>query len=205
MLYNGDNMRKERLYEKTICSAFIAGAGPLADGLQQRPGQRSHTDAPVEDKTDPPAGEQSNDSTGGKEDTNADDTGRDAQNTGEGQVGDYAVKITGVRLGKDYDGADAIILDYDFTNNSDETTSAMESLYFQLFQDGVELDFTIITGDDNYDSDSYMKDIRPGVTLSCQCAYVLGNTTSPVEVEVKSISDSFKSKVLYNVDLSALS
>ena len=81
----------------------------------------------------------------------------------------------------------------------------MESLYFQLFQDGVELDFTIITGDDNYDSDSYMKDIRPGVTLSCQCAYVLGNTTSPVEVEVKSISDSFKSKVLYNVDLSALS
>ena len=33
----------------------------------------------------------------------------------------------------------------------------------------------------------------------------LGNTTSPVEVEVKSISDSFKSKVLYNVDLSALS
>ena len=159
----------------------------------------------MEDKTDPPAGEQSNDSTGGKEDTNADDTGRDAQNTGEGQVGDYAVKITGVRLGKDYDGADAIILDYDFTNNSDETTSAMESLYFQLFQDGVELDFTIITGDDNYDSDSYMKDIRPGVTLSCQCAYVLGNTTSPVEVEVKSISDSFKSKVLYNVDLSALS
>ncbi len=166
------------------------------------PGQ---ADAPVEDKTDPPAGEQSNDSTGGKEDTNADDTGRDAQNTGEGQVGDYAVKITGVRLGKDYDGADAIILDYDFTNNSDETTSAMESLYFQLFQDGVELDFAIITGDDNYDSDSYMKDIRPGVTLSCQCAYVLGNTTSPVEVEVKSISDSFKSKVLYNVDLSALS
>ena len=139
------------------------------------PGQ---ADAPVEDKTDLPAGEQSNDSTGGKEDTNADDTGRDAQNTGEGQVGDYAVKITGVRLGKDYDGADAIILDYDFT---------------------------IITGDDNYDSDSYMKDIRPGVTLSCQCAYVLGNTTSPVEVEVKSISDSFKSKVLYNVDLSALS
>ena len=120
-------------------------------------------------------------------------------------MGDYAVKITGVRLGKDYDGADAIILDYDFTNNSDETTSAMESLYFQLFQDGVELDFTIITGDDNYDSDSYMKDIRPGVTLSCQCAYVLGNTTSPVEVEVKSISDSFKSKVLCNVDLSALS
>ena len=164
--------------------------------------------APANDPTPGQAdapGEQSNDSTGGKEDTNADDTGRDAQNTGEGQVGDYAVKITGVRLGKDYDGADAIILDYDFTNNSDETTSAMESLYFQLFQDGVELDFTIITGDDNYDSDSYMKDIRPGVTLSCQCAYVLGNTTSPVEVEVKSISDSFKSKVLYNVDLSALS
>ena len=64
------------------------------------PGQ---ADAPVEDKTDLPAGEQSNDSTGGKEDTNADDTGRDAQNTGEGQVGDYAVKITGVRVGKDYD------------------------------------------------------------------------------------------------------
>ena len=30
MLYNGDNMRKERLYEKTICSAFIAGAGAAA-------------------------------------------------------------------------------------------------------------------------------------------------------------------------------
>lgn len=163
------------------------------------PGQ---ADAPVENKTDPPAGEQGNDSTGGKEDAN---TGHDAQNNGEGQVGDYAVKITGTRLGKDYDGADAIILDYDFTNNSDETTSAMESLYFQLFQDGVELDFTMITGDDNFDPDSDMKDIRPGVTLSCQCAYVLGNTTSPVEVEVKSISDSFKSKVLYNVDLSALS
>ena len=124
--------------------------------------------------------------------------------TGGGKLDEYYVKITGAHLGKDYEGADVIILDYDFTNNGEEATSALTSLYFKLFQDGVELETAIVLDDSDYDSENSMKDIKSGVTLSCQCAYVLGNTTSPVEIEVSKAFSFSSDKITYDIEVSSL-
>ena len=123
-----------------------------------------------------------------------------AETAGEGDLGDYHVRVTGYRLAKDYDGKDAVILDYEFTNNGEDAASAMFSLSFKLYQDGIELERAVVL-DDSYDSDNELKDIKTGATLACQCAYVLGNTTSPVEVEISEWISFSDDVVAYVIDL----
>lgn len=112
---------------------------------------------------------------------------------GTGTLGDFAVTIKGFTLGKDYEGKPAVVITYEWTNNSKETTSFAIPLTEQVFQAGIECEMAIMSSSDNYNSDNYMKDIRPGATLEVQCAYVLNDTTSPIEVEVKE-SFSFADK-----------
>lgn len=99
-------------------------------------------------------------------------------------LGDYHVEIKGATLTKDYEGNPAVIVTYAWTNNSEETTNAMTSVSCSVFQDGVELETAIITGNDAYDSEAFMKDVRPGTTLDIQSAFLLSNTTSTLEIEV---------------------
>lgn len=101
----------------------------------------------------------------------------------EGALADYYVKITGHRLLKDYEGKDALVLQYDFTNNSTESASAMWALYAKAFQDGIEMETAFIL-DDSYLGGNADKEIKPGVTISCETAFVLSNLLSPVEIEV---------------------
>nr|WP_325297683.1 DUF5067 domain-containing protein [uncultured Dysosmobacter sp.] len=103
---------------------------------------------------------------------------------GSGDIGDYEVEIKGAKLAQDYEGNPAIIITYAWTNNSDDTTNAMTSMYSQAFQDGVELETAMILDSDVYDSDASMKDVRPGTTIDIQAAYVLDSETSVVEFEV---------------------
>ncbi|MBO4853607.1 MAG: DUF5067 domain-containing protein [Oscillospiraceae bacterium] len=124
-----------------------------------------------------------------------------AENTGEGDLGDYHVRVTGYHLAKSYDDKDVIILDYEFTNNDEDATSAETALYIKMFQDGIQLESAIVI-DDSYDSDNGFKDIKTGVTLPCQCAYELENTTSPVEVEISKLFSFSDATVTYVINLS---
>lgn len=103
---------------------------------------------------------------------------------GTGTIGEYTIEIKGATLAKDYEGNPAIIITYAWTNNSEETTSAMVSVSSQAFQDGVELDTAIIGDSDVYDSDASWKDVRPGSTIDIQAAYALTSETSIIEFEV---------------------
>lgn len=49
-------------------------------------------------------------------------------NTGEGDTGLYHIKITGASSGKDYEENNVITITYEWTNNSDETTSALVAI-----------------------------------------------------------------------------
>ena len=103
---------------------------------------------------------------------------------GSGDLGDYHAEIKGAALAKDYEGNPAIVITYEWTNNSDDTTSAMVAVTGKAFQDGVQLETAIIMGDDSYDSGTSMKEVRPGTTVDIQCAYVLTSETSTVEFEL---------------------
>lgn len=104
-----------------------------------------------------------------------------AELKGEGDLGDFHVKYIESTVAKDYDGNDALIVHYQFTNNSEETTNAAASIYVEVFQDGVQLDTAIMSED--YGGDNEWKDIRPGTTIDVYCAYEL-TSTSAVEIEI---------------------
>ena len=121
---------------------------------------------------------------------------------GEGALGDYYVKLTGVTVAEDYEGNPALIVNYDFTNNSDEAANAMWSLNIDVFQNGLELETAVIADSSVYDSGQSMRDIQTGATLSCQDAFVLEDTTSPVEVHVSELIsfDDAEVTATYNLE-----
>ena len=100
----------------------------------------------------------------------------------EGALGDYYVKILDASLGKDYEGKPAVIVRYEFTNNSEKDNSFMVAVSSQAFQDGVELS-TAILADETEETDNSMKEVKTGATIVCQEAYELSNDTSDILVE----------------------
>lgn len=102
----------------------------------------------------------------------------------EGDLGDYHVKILDCETGlKDYEGNPVIGVKYEFTNNSEDTTSFDIALYPQAFQDGIELERAIMDStSDEYNNGT--KDIKNGVTLTCEVYYIMTSDKSDVEIEV---------------------
>lgn len=117
----------------------------------------------------------------------------------EGEVGDYYVALKGCTFTQDYDGNKAVVVTYDFTNNSEEAISAIAALYIQAFQDGVQLETAFVMDDSAYNAETSMKDIKPGITLEdCQDVFVL-TSDSPIEIEVSELFGDPAVGQIYNV------
>lgn len=114
----------------------------------------------------------------------ADSGSGSGEQAGSGDLGDYHVEIKGAELAEDYEGNPVIVITYAWTNNSEDTTSAMVAVAEKAFQDGVQLETAIVMDDEVYDSGANMKEVRPGTTLDIQCAYLLTSETSTVEFEL---------------------
>lgn len=101
-----------------------------------------------------------------------------------GAVGDYTVTIGNATFTTDIDGNPAIVINYDFTNNSNESVMPTLGANMNAYQDGVELEVAMILDSSVYDAGIGQRDVQPGASLAgCQHAYVL-TSTSPVEVQV---------------------
>ncbi|MCA0251248.1 MAG: DUF5067 domain-containing protein [Actinobacteria bacterium] len=97
---------------------------------------------------------------------------------------EYAVAIDGHSLTKDHDGKPVLVVDFTFTNNSEDAASFMFALRAKAFQDGIELEDAILIGNKKYDSANTMKEIKPGKSLKVQQAFSLDNKKDDVEIEV---------------------
>ncbi|WP_396655053.1 DUF5067 domain-containing protein [Microbacterium sp.] len=95
---------------------------------------------------------------------------------------DFAVVIGESAQTEDYEGKAALVVTFTFTNNSADDANFMFAVSPKAFQDGVELENAILLSDD-FDLDNALKDVKPGVSLDVQWAYVLDGT-SDVTVEV---------------------
>ena len=105
---------------------------------------------------------------------------------GEGQVDDCYVKIVDAEMGKDYDGSDCIIITYAWSHEQKDSTSFTYELRDTVYQDGIECSLALLV--DGVNSSDEFKDIKSGVTFEFRMGYLLNNTTSPVEVEVRAVS-----------------
>lgn len=131
--------------------------------------------------------------------------GEDAPSVpGVGDLGKYHVEIKGAVRAEDYQGQPAIVVTYRWTNNSDETTSAMVALDGDAFQDGVGLETAIMMNSDVHDGNAYMTEIRPGASLDVSLAYVLKNTTSVVEFELSELISFSKDTISMDFDPSSM-
>jgi hypothetical protein len=112
-------------------------------------------------------------------------------------TGEYDVTIEGATFAKDYAGEPAIVVSYEFTNNSDEAANFMTAIHDQAFQSGVELESAIV---EDVDTALSMSDIKPGTTVTIQEAYALRDE-STVSVEVRELF-SFSEAVLTSEEFS---
>lgn len=111
-------------------------------------------------------------------------------------LGDYNVEIKSCRLSTDYEGKPVVIVKYAFTNNSENAAAFYVALNTEVYQNGVGLNESYFVDDSaNYSSDNQSKEIKTGVTLEVEVAYVLNDTTTDIEVEVSEFI-SFSDRVV---------
>ncbi len=114
--------------------------------------------------------------------------------TQDGNLGDYKIEIVSCRIDRNLLDEDIVIIKYAFTNNGDDPASFAGALETNVYQNDIGLNETIF-GDDNYESDAQLKEIKKGATLELEIAYKLDDKTTDVEVEVKEFF-SFSDKVI---------
>lgn len=103
-------------------------------------------------------------------------------------LGDYQVEIKNARISENWEGKPAVVITYGFTNNSDEPAAFWLAFEDDVYQGGVGLEkaYTMQDGDP-YDEANQNKEIKSGVTIDVDVAYVLNDTETDIEVEVKEL------------------
>lgn len=116
----------------------------------------------------------------------------EAPKSGEGTIGDYFVKIVSAKKAKDIQGKDALIVTYEWKNNSETDQMFSTALTTDVFQNGAACQLAVVT---DVDAMKSLTKIKPGVTQEVQQAYVLTDgTDATVEVSLL-ISFTDKTKV----------
>lgn len=125
------------------------------------------------------------------------EAGADAGNTSDNTVGDYTCVVKGAEVCKDWADKDAVLITYEFTNNSDSAVSFDVALDARAYQGGIGLETAIL--DD--DTDILDVDIKPGVTKEVKKAYVLRDTSTEIEIEISELISFSDDKIITKVTL----
>lgn len=108
------------------------------------------------------------------------------------KIGPYTAEYLGYTLEKDISDNDILAVRYNFTNDSDESTSFSWAFLHTYFQDGAELDYGVVfpNEDTSETLDNTGTDIQVGKTLEVIATYVLTDLEKPVDVEFKGVLES---------------
>ena len=129
--------------------------------------------------------EDSSDATS-SESTTASSVNAEKEETDDNTIGDFKCVVKGAKLTKDWQGKDAVLITYEFTNNSDDPISFDGALDDKLYQDGIELESAILSSDEEAKLIDAV-DLKPGITKEVKKAYSLRNKKSEIEVEIQEI------------------
>ena len=97
----------------------------------------------------------------------------------------FAFEIVSTAMSTDYEGKSVLVVEYNFTNNSDETTSFTFACRDKVFQNGIECDSSVI-GCDDVDSQMQLTDIQPGTTYTLKVGYH-AESGAPVDIQITSL------------------
>lgn len=120
----------------------------------------------------------------------------ETEKVNDNDLGSYQVEIKNARLTKNYEGKPVVVITYGFTNNASEPAAFWLTIDDNVYQNGVGLEKAYVLKDgDPYDEANQDKEIKSGVTLDVDVAYILNDTETDVEVEAKEIM-SFSDEVV---------
>ena len=141
----------------------------------------------------------------GSGESKTDDQGTDsASETKENSnLGSYKVDIVSCRFAKDYEGKKVAIVKYTFTNHSEDPSSFFVAFDDNAYQNGVGLNEAYFLDDSaNYSSDNQTKEIKKDASIDVEVAYVLNDSTTPLEIEVKQLFSFDDSTVTKTFEIS---
>ena len=157
---------------------------------------KEETAAPADTTTTAPVEEAQTETTDDQTAAQAEETPTAAN---EADFDGCHVVITGHKVASDYEGKPMLVIEYAFTNNTDENKAPIWEFYHKAFQNGIELDTAIGMDSSVYDAGIEQKTIQPGTTLEgCQIAYSLTDT-SPVDFTGGGLFDQELIKMTFDV------
>lgn len=102
-----------------------------------------------------------------------------------GTLVNYKVKIDSYVITKNNFGKDAVIINYEWLNNSDKEAAFFYVITTKVTQNGVECNLTGIKDETIYKGTTPLEYVKPGKTLKVQLAYTLQDTKTPINVELQ--------------------
>lgn len=122
--------------------------------------------------------------------SSSDDQGSGAADATESKsnVGEYTVEIKSCRIARNYDHKSVVIVTYGFTNNSENSANFEWAFDDTVYQKGVGLNPAFVLDEGvSWLEENATKDIQKGATVDVEKAYILNDTTTDIEVEVKEL------------------
>lgn len=126
---------------------------------------------------------------------------KDSNNQTVFEIEDFKVEYKGFEILKSSDGEDALVIKWNFTNNSDEAESYQWGVTEKAYQDGVELDYAVVWVDGDYKKgtvDSTAKnEIQPGKSIEVKSCYLIKDMSKPVDIELQALlgDDKYKKTI----------
>ena len=117
----------------------------------------------------------------------------------ENVIGDYECVVKDAEICKNWEGKDAVKITYTFTNNNDEAESFDIALSDEVYQDGVQLESSFISSDD--DDWGIDVKIKPGMSKDVSKVYLLRDKTTDLEVEISELISFNDDKLVTTVKL----
>ena len=113
-------------------------------------------------------------------------TDGDYESQGESaDFGNYKISIEKAENVYDYEGKRAVAVTFTWENNSDEEASALWVFLIDATQNGKSLMQTWPSyGDDDFFTNEYMENIKPGESLTFHTLFLVENENDPVTVKV---------------------
>lgn len=103
-------------------------------------------------------------------------------------IGKDKIILKSARIAKDTSGKDAVVFNFTWSNNSEETSSFIEKFIVKAFQDGEELEMGILL---NINNDNNMKKIRSGNAINDieMGFYTITDSKGDIEIEISEFLD----------------
>lgn len=116
-------------------------------------------------------------------------------------TGSLKLEIVSASLAKDTSDADAVIVTYKFENGTSKKQNFKFAVGTKVKQGDETLTPAVVAQSDNYDPSLVTKNIENGTSLEVKVAYLLSDTTTPLDVTCTPQSGEDKNPITLQLTL----